>query len=535
MIPDPDPFALPVMVNVGAVPGAATARAVREMVDPDDRSLAWYLQGRSIMAGGLKLVAEEIWQASARERLGSSAMHRLGRDLGKRYTGDEYLSVYADLNEGKIPPEIQSERNSCYAHLLARTARSTFPEPDSEWSEREVNEARVDRAAMEERIRGLCQAPVREMLAQCATLAAVQIPESLHSFAFEGRPITSICFRDLRTAVEENFRAFTGAAERTLAPTATAKAVLAELDSIAGAQTLGLFQGETREGKTTAAQAFVRKNLHRCRYASLEDDLSDRRFYEILVNAVSCPIDARWVKDDFRAAITGALVGSGLMLVIDEAHNLFPRNPKSRPVWLEWVRTALVDRGVSVALISTPQFVSRIHTTAQASGWQSDQFTGRIGKLRTIERLAEDDQAGWDQRREDVAAVARCHLPEADTKAISYMAEIAIMGRTPFHLVATMARDARESARRRGGAVQYSDIRSAAEKAAQFNGRIFQALQPPKKQRAEVGAVSRRREVILPNRPSVTSLDSGGLEAPLSERAGHLKGGLRAAEAAQNS
>jgi hypothetical protein len=115
------------------------------------------------------------------------------------------------------------------------------------------------------------------------------------------------------------------------------------------------------------------------------------------------------------------------------------------------------------------------------------------------------------------------------------MAEIAIMGRTPFHLVATMARDARESARRRGDAIQFSDIRCAAEKAAQFNGRIFQALQPPKKQRAEGGAAGRRREVILPDRPSAASPDSVALNAPLSERGCRLKSGLRVAEAAQAS
>lgn len=529
MIAAPNPFDLPNMVNVGPVPGAATARAVREMGEPGDRTLAWYLQGRSIMPGGLKAVAEEIWQASARKGLGSPAMHRLGRESGKVYEGDDFLAVYAELNDGAVPREIVDLGNLIHATTLEAGYESISID-FGHGSEVVVEQTRARLSQLHSQLQNICRKSASELLSECNKVAATTLPGVLRSFASEGRPIEAAYFHDLRAAADANFRAFSGGAEKHLAKTATAKAVAEELESIAGAQTLGLFQGETREGKTTAAQAFCRKNLHRCRYASLEDDLSDRRIYEILANAVSGPIDARWVKDDFRAAITGALVGSGLMLIIDEAHNLFPRNPKNRPVWLEWVRTALVDRGVSVALISTPQFVGRIHTTAQASGWQSDQFTGRIGKLRTIERLVDDDQAGWDQRHEDVAAVARCHLPEADATAIAYMAATAMTCRTPFHLVATMARDAREFARRRGAPVQLSDVRAAAEKAAQFNGRLFQALQPPKKIRAEASAAGRRREITLPRQQSGPTAAAG-----FSDRGGRSQGDLRVSETAQLS
>ncbi len=528
MIAAPNPFDLPNMVNVGPVPGAATARAVREMGEPGDRTLAWYLQGRSIMPGGLKAVAEEIWQASAQKGLGSPAMHRLGRESGKVFEGDDFLAVYAELNNGAVPREIVDLGNLIHATTLEAGYESISID-FGHGSEEVVGQTRARLSQLRGELQKLCRKSASELLCECSKAAGAGLPGVLRGFASEGSPIEAVYFNSLRAAVEENFRGFTNATEKAFATTATAKAVTEELESIAGAQTLGLFQGETREGKTTAALAFFRKNPHRCRYASLEDDLSDRRFYEILVNAVSGPIDARWVKDDFRAAITGALVGAGLMLIIDEAHNLFPRNPKNRPVWLEWVRTALVDRGVAVALISTPQFVGRIHTTARASGWQSDQFTGRIGKLRTIERLAEDDQDGWDQRREDVASVAHCHLPEADATAIAYMADTAMMGRTPFHLAATMARDARESARRRGTPVQLSDVRAAAEKAAQFNGRIFQVLQAPKKQRPEASAVGRRREMTLPNRQPATAVV--GRES--SERGGRYQGHLLVSETAE--
>jgi hypothetical protein len=464
-----------------------------------------------MMPGGLKAVAQEIWQATAREQLGSPAMHRAGRAPGMVYQGEDYLAIFAELNSGRVPPEVEALRNLvCQADRLrdvlqrenAWLADGCFPGgmPASRAeTEHREQESRAEILSLKHRLTQASQAPALEMLSQCAKMAAVQIPEVLRGFASDGGPLEVLIYRDLRAAAEANQREFTARADKSLAPTATAKAVTEELEAVAVAQTLGLLQGETREGKTTAAQAFHRKNLHRCRYASLEDDLSDRRFYEILANAVSGPIDARWVKDDFRAAITGALIGSGLMLIIDEAHNLFPRNRKSRPVWLEWVRTALVDRGVAVALISTPQFVGRIHATAQASGWQSDQFTGRIGKLRTIEPLAADNPKVWDERREDIAAVARCHLPGADARGIAYMTETAIVGRTPFHLVATMARDAREAALRRGSPVQLADVRAAAEKASQFTGRISKALQPPKKQRPDAEASGRRREVSLPN------------------------------------
>ena len=49
---------------------------------------------------------------------------------------------------------------------------------------------------------------------------------------------------------------------------------------------------------------------------------------------------------------------SRLMLVIDEAHYLFPRlqQRESSPVLVDWINTALVNHNLPVALICTDQF-----------------------------------------------------------------------------------------------------------------------------------------------------------------------------------
>src|SRR6266699_4144017 len=75
-----------------------------------------------------------------------------------------------------------------------------------------------------------------------------------------------------------------------------------------------------------------------------------------------------------------------LMLVIDEAHYLFPRlqQRESSPALVDWVNTALVNHNVPVALICTDQFAKLKTRVEKRTGWTSEQLEHRIKRYKRL-------------------------------------------------------------------------------------------------------------------------------------------------------
>ena len=106
-----------------------------------------------------------------------------------------------------------------------------------------------------------------------------------------------------------------------------------------------------------------------------------------------------------RMKIEDMLQERHLTIVFDEAHFLFPlvNRPKSPPDRLDWLRTALVDHGVTVALIMTPQFDRQCLLYEKHLGWNAAQIRGRVHRRQLPIELSTDD----------LVAVARKMVPQA--------------------------------------------------------------------------------------------------------------------------
>jgi histone H3/H4 len=78
--------------------------------------------------------------------------------------------------------------------------------------------------------------------------------------------------------------------------------------------------------------------------------------------------------------------------------------------------TGLVNAGVPVVLVTTPQFLKNQKAMETRTCWTSEQFTGRIGHYEKLpDSLSEAD----------LANVARSVLPEGDAKSIELLVEYA--------------------------------------------------------------------------------------------------------------
>jgi hypothetical protein len=112
------------------------------------------------------------------------------------------------------------------------------------------------------------------------------------------------------------------------------------------------------------------------------------------------------------------LRGGDLALVIAEAHYLWPQSHfrNTTPGRINWLMTALVNQGVAVALVTTPQFFRSLSAIERVTCWTSDQFKGRIGRyVKLPDALSRDEL-------EDVAGVL---LPGVNTDSIRALARYA--------------------------------------------------------------------------------------------------------------
>jgi hypothetical protein len=122
---------------------------------------------------------------------------------------------------------------------------------------------------------------------------------------------------------------------------------------------------------------------------------------------------------EIKANVEKALQPGHLTLVLDEAHFLWPqsaRAERSAPKRVDWLRTALVDSGVPVAIISTPQYFANQCDRFRQGGWNASQIQRRLAH---IERLPESLSIA------DMQAVIRLHFPEIPTATVYDIAILA--------------------------------------------------------------------------------------------------------------
>ena len=159
-----------------------------------------------------------------------------------------------------------------------------------------------------------------------------------------------------------------------------------------------IIEGASGSGKSTEAEAWCRANFGEVRFVTLPG-ITNRTILFQKIGAVLGLSVCQQSSAKLQARIEAHLARTGIMLVIDEAHFLWPQHKRthSAPELIDWINTALVNNGVPVALICTPQFAKlKAHVEKQV-GWTSDQL---------IHRTARYCKLPSEPTSEDVAAVA---------------------------------------------------------------------------------------------------------------------------------
>lgn len=265
-------------------------------------------------------------------------------------------------------------------------------------------------------------------LSVCREMAC-RLPDHLGRICTEPNQAWEATYmRDLVGAIEQAMAESATAAGAVAAATRVCASVQDALEfahhtSGTGEPSLLVVYGVERIGKSKAAERWAATHPDKARLVSLTAGTTDLLFYAEIATAIGCGEVAGLSAGELRRAIRETLASRDLMVIFDEAHCLFGLSAKASIKRLEYVRTELVNSGIPVALIVTPQFADRLMGLERSTDFNLNQFRGRITdwvELPSAPALA------------DIETIAKFHLPDLEDDSLRLLVSSAVA--SPFPL-----------------------------------------------------------------------------------------------------
>jgi hypothetical protein len=218
-------------------------------------------------------------------------------------------------------------------------------------------------------------------------------------------------FPNLFQILQEYRRRSIEAVRTTRVVTELGQQVFDALDYALEGRCLVLIEGLARKGKTFATKAWCDLHPGQARYIQVPSTNDDIGFYRAIARSLGVSNNLSFKAQQLRNRVEDVLQRGDLMVIFDEAHYLWPQcnYREALPARINWIMTALVNYGVSVALVTTPQFTRAQKVVEKRTHWASEQFIGRIAHYQKL-------PDGLNEH--DLKAVARSLLPEGDRKSI---------------------------------------------------------------------------------------------------------------------
>lgn len=376
-----------------------------------DRELIWFLQLLSHREGGLAAFTRELLGRYP-ERITTKAMQRLGIKRGQVCDAEQVREIRKDMPRngwGSLFPLRDDPR----LRSLAEYADEALMDIDDE-SGGEMRRQR-EAAKRESEAKIPDSYPAAAFFERCeeATTGLLGFVEEL--CLNPEQPISSPWyFPTLIETLREFQAAWITERSAGLVTTEIGRQVKEALDYALETGCMVLVDGQARTGKTTATLQWCEQHPGRARYVQVPSSKDESGFYRAIARSLGVSINLNSKAVELRNRIEDTLQGSRLMVVFDEAHYLWPQGTSrgALPDRLNWIMTALVNKGVPVGLVTTPQFIRSQKRVEQESSWTSEQFIGRIGLYQRLPDTLDE---------KDLAAVARVRLPEGDDKATALL------------------------------------------------------------------------------------------------------------------
>lgn len=383
--------------------GNLVAARCQKLSDPEAVTTLWWLQQVSWRDGGVEKFAEAFLAKNA-HLVGTASMHSFGRKPGQIYNAEQVRAVREEMR-----PSANYRRDYL---LRGEIDQTLYGDMDTAEEARELSKHYPT------------SYPVEKFLEDCE-LEPEKLAEQLKRFLVDPQtePARGLLnMPGLWAALREWREAERKSAADRIVDTTVTRIVTDELDFALEARTFVLIEGREGIGKSEAARNWCDRNPGRAVYVRLESGTDETTLYRSIARAIgtSCSYGRKAL--EMRARIQDALQPGQILLVLDEAHFLWPqsgRAERAAPKRVDWLRTALIDFDVPVALISTPQYFAQACDRFRKGGWNSLQVQRRLARTTA---LPEPDAISV----EDVLAVARSYFPAVDKRTLKLIAAVAI-------------------------------------------------------------------------------------------------------------
>lgn len=168
---------------------------------------------------------------------------------------------------------------------------------------------------------------------------------------------------------------------KALAPTSAADRVAKGLRFARETRKLVLITGCSRIGKSATAKAACAASSGEVRYVLTPENSDMESLYRAIAKALGVADARSYTAAQVREHIERMLMSSRLMLVFDEAHNLFSRLRRitQAPQRVMWLRR-LIDSDVPMAFVALPEFETRLQRCVAQLDWDAHQITDLICK-----------------------------------------------------------------------------------------------------------------------------------------------------------
>jgi hypothetical protein len=321
------------------IPGNLCAARCRQLTDPKERAVIWWLQQVSLRQGGLTAFAKAM-----AERNRNQISEFCG---GLDDCGSDFSPVDESLGEAGV------------------TSISDF----------------LARAIVDPGVPSLREDPAR-------------IKDGLMGFSRLWEALLAARLAEI------------DAAQKEIVETAISARVFEALDFARESRSFVLIEGREGLGKSESARNWCRRHPGEAVYVSLQSGTDEMTMFRCLAQALGTACAITRKAGEIKANVEKALQPGNLTLVLDEAHFLWPqsgRAERSAPKRVDWLRTALIDSGVPVAIVSTPQYFANQCDRFRQGGWNASQIQRRLAHT---ERLPEKLSLA------DMQAVIRLHFPK---------------------------------------------------------------------------------------------------------------------------
>lgn len=363
--------------------GLPAAKRIALVKEKKVRDVLWFIQWRSLSAGGLRKLCDELAE-QFQERIGSATIRTLSRSKS------EFLNR----------EQLRQARAECgFDRFL-------------EWDSDEQTQRTIDVPLNERRI---------DFYRQHASDQLADLPQLLKRFCVDPRADIAEgvwFFKDLLGSLCTIRERQAAAAHSRLAATAVTLRINDTLDFWAARRRMILIEGVAGIGRTASARAWIAAQSGLVRFVEVPSSSDDRSFFAAIARELGVARGTSMKAQEIKVRIEEMLLASDLLLAFDESQYLWGQNyrPRKTPDRLLWIKT-MFDAGTPIALIAHNDFSKWQALFVKQTLWTDEQFERRLNR-----RIA----LPTEHSREDMLKIARAHFPEGDSRCWRLLAGYAL-------------------------------------------------------------------------------------------------------------